>query len=89
MCSISHVSVAVIFALLNSTFFIYISSKDSQNLGDKWKGGVPIEVLPFAAVPVLNKIKQILGGDPELRMAVRKAVSQVILLQCFIYNISV
>jgi len=53
-------------------FVIADSRKDSHKLGEKWKKGVPIEVLPIAYVPVINKIKE-LGGRPELRMAVKKA----------------
>eukprot|EP01111_Echinosteliopsis_oligospora_P011963 TRINITY_DN4056_c0_g1_i2.p1 TRINITY_DN4056_c0_g1~~TRINITY_DN4056_c0_g1_i2.p1 ORF type:complete len:272 (+),score=66.13 TRINITY_DN4056_c0_g1_i2:105-818(+) len=46
--------------------------KDSKQLGDQWKKGVPIEVLPIARVPVMKKIEE-MGGKPTLRMAVMKA----------------
>jgi ribose 5-phosphate isomerase A len=46
--------------------------KDSQFLGEKWKEGVPIEVIPMAYVPIMNKIQE-LGGNPNLRMAQAKA----------------
>ena len=49
--------------------------KDSSGLGEKWDRGVPIEVLPMAYVPVIQKIKQQLGGNPVLRIAKKKAVS--------------
>ena len=49
--------------------------KDSQLLGEKWSRGIPIEVLAFASVPVIRKIKCALGGTPVLRMATNKAVS--------------
>lgn len=37
-----------------------------------WTKGVPIEVIPFAYVPVMKRIEG-LGGKPTLRMAVNKA----------------
>ncbi|UYP47430.1 Ribose-5-phosphate isomerase A [Candidatus Lokiarchaeum ossiferum] len=46
--------------------------KDSKSLGEKWKKGVPIEVVPMAYVPIINKIKK-MGGKPTLRMAKNKA----------------
>ncbi|KAJ3172360.1 hypothetical protein HK101_011152, partial [Irineochytrium annulatum] len=46
--------------------------KDGDRLGTKWNKGVPIEVIPSAYVCVQNKIRK-LGGDPVLRMAVKKA----------------
>lgn len=48
--------------------------KDSVNLGDKWKRGVPIEVLPMAYVPTTKLIESTYGGKAELRMAQSKAV---------------
>jgi len=46
--------------------------KQARKLGQQWKRGVPIEVLPFAYVPIMKKIEQ-LGGKPVLRMAKSKA----------------
>lgn len=48
-------------------------TKDSQNLGEHYKKGIPIEVLPMAFQPVKYKIKEMLGGDAVLRMAKMKA----------------
>lgn len=48
------------------------SSKDSTNLGDKWRKGVPIEVIPMAFKPVSLKLEK-LGLKPVLRMAKSKA----------------
>ena len=42
--------------------------KDSKVLGEKWKAGVPLEVLPLAYQPVLTNIAK-LGGKGVLRMA--------------------
>jgi len=58
----------------NAKTFVVIADyrKDSKQLGEQWKKGVPIEVLSFAYVPVMKKIEQ-LGGKPILRMAEKKA----------------
>ncbi|MHA1273230.1 MAG: ribose 5-phosphate isomerase A [Promethearchaeota archaeon] len=46
--------------------------KYSNNLGENWKKGVPIEVIPIAYVSIINKLKK-LNGNPILRMAQAKA----------------
>ncbi|MHA1194230.1 MAG: ribose 5-phosphate isomerase A [Promethearchaeota archaeon] len=46
--------------------------KKSNKLGENWKKGVPIEVMPIAYIPIINKLKK-LGGTPKLRMAQAKA----------------
>lgn len=46
--------------------------KNSEKLGRNWKRGVPIEVIPMAYLPILNKLKKI-GGNPILRMAQSKS----------------
>ncbi|KAJ8281467.1 hypothetical protein GJAV_G00068030 [Gymnothorax javanicus] len=55
--------------------FIVIADfrKDSLYLGQQWKRGVPIEVIPMAYVPVTRAIMRRFGGEVELRMAVSKA----------------
>ncbi|XP_029684409.1 ribose-5-phosphate isomerase [Takifugu rubripes] len=47
--------------------------KDSKALGQQWKKGVPIEVIPMAHVPVGRTIVRRFGGVANLRMAVSKA----------------
>lgn len=49
--------------------------KKSKNLGEQWKKGIPIEVIPMAYVPVTRDLAKRFGGVAELRMAVNKAVS--------------
>lgn len=49
--------------------------KCSDALGQQWKKGVPIEVIPMAYVPVSRMIAKRFGGEANLRMAVSKAVS--------------
>lgn len=51
--------------------------KDSKVLGQQWKKGVPIEVIPMAYVPVSRMIAKSFGGEATLRMAVSKAVSGI------------
>ncbi|CAG01265.1 unnamed protein product, partial [Tetraodon nigroviridis] len=55
--------------------FIVIADyrKDSKVLGQQWKKGVPIEVIPMAYVPVCRTIVRRFGGEAHLRMAVSKA----------------
>lgn len=48
-------------------------TKDSKRLGEQYKKGIPIEVIPAAYVVVRNKIKEKYGGILELRMAKMKA----------------
>ncbi|ESO90402.1 hypothetical protein LOTGIDRAFT_218074 [Lottia gigantea] len=47
--------------------------KDSEHLGDSWKKGIPIEVIPMAYKPVQMKIQSKLGGKANIRMATKKA----------------
>ncbi len=58
----------------NSKDFIVIADfrKNSKNLGENWKKGVPIEVIPIAYIPIMKKLEKI-GGKPVLRMAKSKA----------------
>jgi len=55
--------------------FIIIADnrKDSKCLGDNWDKGVPIEVVPLAYQPVINKIEFMLGGKALLRMAKKQS----------------
>ncbi|KAI5706667.1 hypothetical protein M8J75_010282 [Diaphorina citri] len=48
-------------------------TKQSKNLGDRYKKGIPIEVIPLAYVPVQKKIETIFGGQAPVRMAKSKA----------------
>ncbi|NXC21742.1 RPIA isomerase, partial [Corythaeola cristata] len=56
--------------------FIVIADyrKKSESLGERWKKGIPIEVIPMAYVPVSRALTKKFGGAVELRMAVSKAV---------------
>ncbi|MEJ2250167.1 MAG: ribose 5-phosphate isomerase A [Candidatus Lokiarchaeota archaeon] len=58
----------------NSKKLIIIADfrKNSKFLGENWKKGVPIEVIPLAYVPLMKKFEK-MGGKPKLRMAKAKA----------------
>ena len=45
--------------------------KKSEKLGENWKKGVPIEVIPMAYTPIMKKLEK-LKGKPLLRMAKSK-----------------
>ncbi|KAF2069299.1 hypothetical protein CYY_009380 [Polysphondylium violaceum] len=47
-------------------------TKDVKHLGENWKKGIPIEVIPMAYVPVMKKLES-MSLTPVLRMAVNKA----------------
>jgi ribose 5-phosphate isomerase A len=47
-------------------------SKKSEFLGEHWKKGVPIEIIPLAHIPIMKRLEK-LGGTPVLRMAQAKA----------------
>ncbi|XP_053218126.1 ribose-5-phosphate isomerase isoform X2 [Podarcis raffonei] len=47
--------------------------KKSESLGEQWKKGIPIEVIPMAYVPISRALAKRFGGVAELRMAVNKA----------------
>uniref|UniRef100_A0A6J0USB7 ribose-5-phosphate isomerase n=1 Tax=Pogona vitticeps TaxID=103695 RepID=A0A6J0USB7_9SAUR len=55
--------------------FIVIADyrKKSKSLGEHWKKGIPIEVIPMAYVPITRALTTKFGGVAELRMAVNKA----------------
>jgi len=47
-------------------------TKKSEVLGENWRNGVPIEVIPLAYVPIMKRLEK-MGGKPVLRMAKAKA----------------
>ena len=61
-----------------------ITRKASNNLGEQWNRGIPIEVIPSAYRVVYQKIEKTLGGKSELRMSgSSKAVSYNLLRHNF------
>ncbi|MHA1584028.1 MAG: ribose 5-phosphate isomerase A, partial [Promethearchaeota archaeon] len=67
-----HVQEKIIASCAEKLVIVADYRKDSKNLGNKWKKGVPIEVISLAYVPIMKKIQD-LGGSPTLRMAKNKA----------------
>lgn len=57
----------------SSRRFVVIADwrKKSSQLGEKWRQGIPIEIIPEANLPLIKKLK-VLGGKPTLRMAKAK-----------------
>ena len=62
----------VIAAAAHSLVLVIRSNKMSDFLGQNWKKGVPIEVLPMAQGLVSRKIVSLFGGTCSLRMASEK-----------------
>lgn len=48
-------------------------TKNSQRLGDQYKKGIPIEIIPLAYAPIKKRVEDVHGGKCILRMAVSKA----------------
>ncbi|CAD6233763.1 GSCOCG00007260001-RA-CDS [Cotesia congregata] len=48
-------------------------TKNSIKLGQQYKKGIPIEVIPMGYAPIKNKIQDIYGGAVNIRMAIAKA----------------
>ena len=57
----------------NSQKFVVIADwrKMSSQLGEKWRTGIPVEIIPEAQKPLVNRVEA-LGGDMSLRMAKSK-----------------
>ncbi len=66
-----HVQEKIIASNARKLIIIVDFRKKSRNLGENWRYGIPIEVIPMAYVAVMNKLKEI-GGSPILRMAQKK-----------------
>jgi len=62
-------------------------SKAVNHLGQKWKKGIPIEVIPMSCKPIQQKIEEKYGGEAILRMSVDKAVKLKTINIVNIYNI--
>ncbi|KAG7190347.1 hypothetical protein KM043_006460 [Ampulex compressa] len=48
-------------------------TKNSEKLGEQYKKGIPIEVVPMAYVPIQQRIENNYGGSVKIRMALAKA----------------
>lgn len=54
-------------------YIVADASKDSKRLGEKWRKGVPIEVVPMARVPVQKKLLALGAKSAETRIGSGKA----------------
>ncbi|CAH2299490.1 ribose-5-phosphate isomerase [Pelobates cultripes] len=63
----------IVAACAKSFIVVADFRKDSKNLGEQWKKGIPIEVIPMAYMPVSKALQGQFGGVAELRMAISKA----------------
>jgi len=66
----AHTREKIVDSLAEQFIVVVDSSKLVDRLGSTFK--VPVEVIPMAITPVARAIEK-LGGQPELRMAVKKA----------------
>jgi ribose 5-phosphate isomerase A len=66
----AHTREKIVDALADEFIVVVDETKLVDKLGSKFP--VPVEVIPYALVPVLRALER-LGGVPELRMGVRKA----------------
>lgn len=67
-----HVQEKIVASCSKSFVVICDGSKRSDYLGQKWRRGVPIEVIPMAAEPVLKRLRELGAREPSLRMAKSK-----------------
>ena len=67
-----HVQEKIVASCAKKLVIVADYRKDSHLLGEQWKKGIPLEVIPFAYVPVMKKLEA-MGGKPTLRMAKNKA----------------
>ena len=63
----------IVASCANKLIIIADYTKNSQKLGEQYKKGIPIEVVPMAYVPIREKVQKMFGGELKLRMAVAKA----------------
>uniref|UniRef100_A0A0K0DVH5 ribose-5-phosphate isomerase n=1 Tax=Strongyloides stercoralis TaxID=6248 RepID=A0A0K0DVH5_STRER len=66
-------------------FVIADCSKKSECLGERWKS-IPLEVIPFGYVPIMNKIEESLGGKCLLRMAHKKCGPVITDNNCYVVD---
>ena len=66
-----HVQEKIVASVSKKVVIVVDFRKKSEFLGENWKKGIPVEVIPLGYVPIMNKLKEI-GGHPVLRMAKSK-----------------
>ncbi|XP_017778550.1 PREDICTED: ribose-5-phosphate isomerase [Nicrophorus vespilloides] len=63
----------IVASCANKMIIIADYTKNSRQLGDQYKKGIPIEVVPMAYAPIKHQIERQFGGELGLRMAIAKA----------------
>ncbi|XP_050307853.1 ribose-5-phosphate isomerase [Anthonomus grandis grandis] len=63
----------IVASCANKLIIIADYTKNSNKLGEQYKKGIPIEVIPMAYTPIQSHLESIYKGQFALRMAVNKA----------------
>ncbi|PBC31410.1 ribose-5-phosphate isomerase isoform X2 [Apis cerana] len=63
----------IVASCANQLIIVADYTKNSQKLGEQYKKGIPIEVVPMAYVAILRRIEDNYGGLVKVRMALAKA----------------
>lgn len=63
----------IVAACANQLIIVADYTKNSEKLGEQYKKGIPIEVIPMAYVAIQKRIEENFGGTVEVRMALAKA----------------
>ncbi|XP_014295823.1 ribose-5-phosphate isomerase [Microplitis demolitor] len=63
----------IVASCTNQLIIIADHTKNSERLGQQYKKGIPIEVVPMAYVPIKKNIQDNYGGTVQIRMAIAKA----------------
>ncbi|MHA1821432.1 MAG: ribose 5-phosphate isomerase A [Promethearchaeota archaeon] len=67
-----HVQEKIVASNSKKLIIIADYRKDSEYLGEKWKKGIPIEVISLGYIPIMKKLEG-MGAKVKLRMAQSKA----------------
>lgn len=68
-----HFQEKIVASCAKTMIIVADYTKDSKSLGDQYKKGIPIEVVPLAYMPIKLRIEAQFGGQLNLRMAIAKA----------------
>ncbi|XP_076651545.1 ribose-5-phosphate isomerase isoform X2 [Halictus rubicundus] len=63
----------IVASCTNQLVIVADYTKNSQKLGEQYKKGIPIEVIPMAYTAIQRRIEDNYGGNVKIRMALAKA----------------
>ncbi|XP_078033631.1 ribose-5-phosphate isomerase [Augochlora pura] len=63
----------IVASCANQLVIVADYTKNSQKLGEQYKKGIPIEVIPMAYIAIQKRIEENYGGHVKMRMALAKA----------------